>query len=318
MKSIIVYFSQTGNTRQIAGAIQAGISGLNGECDLARIQDVGNDDLQKYDLIGLGSPVWHRREPANVLGFIEYSLKSLEGKHAFTFCTHGLYPGHFIGRVVPALRLEGLTVVGWKSWYCSVWLPEHPKPYFTDGHPDEIDLKEAKDFGREMAERSRRLYDGETNFLPILPVGREYHELYPGPGSTDRAGRRSNPDGSLDMIDLRSFDFKVNKEKCNYPQCTVCIDNCPTGSINFSVSPPLFRQNCDRCFFCEQICPRGAIEVDWQPLADFVKKNVIDNWVSVAEEAVASGRLRRLVPPEEVGLKTPWYTVKKPPRLKPL
>jgi len=82
--------------------------------------------------------------------------------------------------------------------------------------------------------------------------------------------------------------------------------------------PPLFRKNCDRCFFCEQICPRGAIEVDWQPLADFVKKNVIDNWVEVAEEAAASGRLRRLVTPEKVGLTTPWYTVKKPPRLKPL
>ena len=179
MKSIVIYFSQTGNTHQIAGAIQAGISEFNGECDIARIEDVGIKDLQKYDLIGLGSPVWHRREPANVLGFIEYSMKSLEGKHAYTFCTHGLYPGHFIGRVVPALRLEGLTVVGWKSWYCSVWLPEHPKPYFTDGHPDDIDLQEARDFGREMAECSRRLYDGETNLIPTLPVGREYHEAAP-------------------------------------------------------------------------------------------------------------------------------------------
>ena len=233
MKSIVIYFSQTGNTRQIAGAIQTGVSESNGKCDIARIQDVGNEDLQKYDLIGLGSPA------------------------------------------------------------------------FTDTR-------------REMAARSRRLYDGETDLIPDLPVGREYHELYPGPGSTDRAGRRSSPEGALDMIDLRSFDLKINRERCNYPQCTVCIDNCPTGSINFSLSPPLFRQNCDRCFFCEQICPRGAIEVDWKPLADFVEKNVIDNWVTVAEEAVASGRLRRLVPPEEIGLKTSWYTVEKPPRLKPL
>ena len=74
MKSIVIYFSQTGNTRQIAGAIQTGISEFNGECNIARIQDVGNEDLLKYDLIGLGSPVWHRREPANVLGFIEYLL----------------------------------------------------------------------------------------------------------------------------------------------------------------------------------------------------------------------------------------------------
>jgi flavodoxin/NAD-dependent dihydropyrimidine dehydrogenase PreA subunit len=318
MKSIVVYFSQTGNTKKIAQDIYAGLAEVAGKCDIARIQDVKNEDLLPYDLIGIGSPVWHRREPANVLSFIEYSMKSLEGKHAFIFCTHGLYPGHFIGRVVAALTLEGLKVIGWKNWYASVWLPEHPKPYFTDGHPDEIDLEEAREFGREIAERSRRVVAGENHLIPTLPVGREYHELYPGPGSTSRPGRRDNRDGTLEFIDLRSFDLKVNKEKCLYPKCTLCIDNCPTQSINFNVSPPLFRENCDRCWYCEQICPRGAIEVNWKPIADFVEKYITDDWEKITQDAVARGLLRRLVPPEEIGRKTYWYSVKKPPRLKPL
>jgi len=120
------------------------------------------------------------------------------------------------------------------------------------------------------------------------------------------------------MIDLRSFDFKVNKEKCLYPKCTLCIDNCPTQSINFSVSPPLFRKNCDRCWYCEQICTRGAIEVDWKPIADFVEKYIADDWEKITQDAVARGLFRRLVPPEAIGRKTYWYSVKKPPRLKPL
>ena len=318
MRSIVIYFSQTGNTKKIAQAIHRGMSESLEECDIARIQDLRNEDLLKYDLIGLGSPVWHRREPANVLSFIEYSMKSLEGKHGFTFCTHGLYPGHFIGRVVPALTLEGLTVIGWQNWYCSAWLPEHPKPYFTDGHPDAIDLEEARSFGREMVERSRRVAAGDSHLIPVLPRGREYHELYPGPGSTDRPGRRQNKEGPMEMIDLRSFDFKVNKEKCLYPKCTVCIDNCPTQSINFAASPPIFRKNCERCWFCEQICPRGAIEVDWEPIADFVERYITDDWFRITGEAVAKGLLRRLVPPEAIGRKTYWYSVKKPPRLKPL
>jgi flavodoxin len=217
MKSIVVYFSQTGNTKKIAQDIYAGLAEVAGKCDIARIQDVKNEDLLPYDLIGIGSPVWHRREPANVLSFIEYSMKSLEGKHAFIFCTHGLYPGHFIGRVVAALTLEGLKVIGWKNWYASVWLPEHPKPYFTDGHPDEIDLEEAREFGREIAERSRRVVSGENHLIPNLPVGREYHELYPGPGSTSRPGRRENQDGALELIDLRSFDLKVNRRNASIP-----------------------------------------------------------------------------------------------------
>jgi len=290
------------------------------QCDIARIQDVKREDLTRYDLIGLGSPVWHRREPVNVLNFIEYTMNSLDGKQAFTFCTHGLFPGHFLGRVIPALEIEGMTVIGWNNWYCSCFVPEHPKPYFTDGHPDSIDLDEAVRFGKEMAERARRITAGEIHLIPSLPEGKAYHQLYPGPGSTERAGithRLHEPvTGELrELIDLRSFDFRINKETCLYPRCTVCIDNCPTHSINFTVSPPLFRKNCDRCWFCEQICPRGAIEVDWQPIADFVDKHITDTWFKVADEAVAAGRLRRLVDPRDIGRKTPWHMMRKP-RLK--
>jgi flavodoxin/Fe-S-cluster-containing hydrogenase component 2 len=318
MKSIVIYFSQTGNTRQIARAIQSGLAETTGSCDIVRLEDIKNEDLLPYDLIGLGAPVWHRREPLNVLSFIEYSMKSLEGKHAFVFCTHGLYPGHFIGRVVAALRLEGLQVIGWNNWYASCTIPEHPKPYYTDGHPDEIDLSEAREFGREMARRSPRVSAGEEGLIPTLPTGRKYHECYPGPGSTDRPGRRDNPAGKLELIDLRAFDFKVNPEKCLYPKCTLCVDNCPTASINFSVKPPIFRKSCDRCWFCEQICPRGAIEVDWKPIAEFVEKHIADDWEKVTQDAEKRLHFRRLVPPEKIGRKTYWWAQKKHPRLKPL
>jgi ferredoxin len=321
MKSIVIYFSQTGNTAKIALAIYKGILGAGMPCDLARIQEVKTQDMAAYDLIGLGSPVWHRREPLNVLNFIEYKMRSLEGKQAFVFCTHGLYPGHFIGRMVPALSLEGLKVIGWENWYGSVWVPEHPKPYFTDGHPDEIDLEEARSFGREMAVKSRSVAAGDL-MLPELPQGAMYHKLYPGPGSTDSIRPFLEKDASgyretRELIDLRSFDFKINREKCLYPRCTLCIENCPTQSINFSLSPPVFRKNCDRCWFCEQICPRGAIEVDWGPVAAFVDKYIVQDWFKIAEEAVARGQLRMLVKPEEIGRNTYWYTHKKP-RLKPL
>jgi Fe-S-cluster-containing hydrogenase component 2 len=318
MKAIVIYYSQTGNTRAIATAIREGLAEEGVECKLAALRDVSNADLRNYEIIGLGAPVWHRREPANVLAFIEYSMKDLEGIHAFTFCTHGLYPGHFIGRVVAALRLEGLTVIGWDSWYASATLPEHPKPYFTDGHPDAIDLEEAHDFGRRMADHSRRVRAGESGLIPTLLTGKVYHDRYPGPGSTDRPGRRQDPEGKLELIDLRSFDLKINPEKCLYPKCTLCRDNCPTMSINFNVSPPLFRKNCERCWFCEQICPRGAIEIDWKPVAEFVENHIADSWEQVAREAEAQGLLRRLVPPDQVGRNSYWYSVKNPPRLKPL
>ena len=178
IKSIVIYYSQTGNTKKIAQAIHAGISQLGEQCDIARLRDVDPRNLAGYDLIGLGSPVIHARELPNVTYFINF-MKSVDGKHAFAFCTHGATPGYYLARVVPALIQRGLTVIGWKDWFCSAYHPVIPKPYFTDGHPDAIDLREAEDFGREMVDRSRRISLGETDLIPTLPKGTEYDERYP-------------------------------------------------------------------------------------------------------------------------------------------
>ena len=312
MKSIVIYYSQTGSTQKIAEAIRDGI-GEHMPCDIARLQDVNTDDLAEYDLIGLGAPVWHRREPANVMHLIEFTMNAVEGRHAFAFCTHGLYPGRFLARTVGFMQQRGLTVIGWNDWYGSVFLPEKPKPYFTDGHPDAIDLAEAREFGREMAERSLRIYDGGEGLIPSLPTGHEYDELYPGP---PRGIRRTSE--QRELIGMRGFEYTVNKDKCAFPECTVCIDNCPTHSINLSVSPPILWETCDQCSYCEQICPRGAIEFDWEPVVRIVDEDAIKHFTQVAEETEAKGRFRRLVPLEEVGWKTPWYRVKKPPRFKPI
>jgi flavodoxin/Fe-S-cluster-containing hydrogenase component 2 len=311
MKALVVYYSQTGNTKTLAKAIQAGMGAQLARCDLAALKDVSTQDLAEYDIIGLGSPVWHRQEPANVTRFIEFTLSGVEGKHAFTFCTHGLLPGRFFARVVPVMTQRGLSVIGWKNWYCSVSMPEKPKPYFTDGHPDDIDLAEAEAFGKEMALRSEKIAGGAAQLIPELPRGREYDELYPGVESLGPA----DPNRKV-FVDLRDFDLVINPAKCGYPKCTVCVDNCPTDSINMTVSPPRIRKSCDRCWFCEQICPRGAIEVDWEPVIAYVKQHIIQRFSTACDVAESKGRFRRLVPKEKVGWDTYWAQIKKPPRLK--
>ena len=318
MKTIVIYYSQTGNTKKIAQAIHGGVSDVAGQCDIARLQDVDTQDLIRYDLIGLGGPVWHRREPLHVMKFIEYTINGVEGKYGFAFCTHGLYPGHFLARVVPIMTQRGLVVIGWNNWYCSVSLPEKPKPYFTDGHPDEIDLHEAKGFGREMAERCLKGLAGEDQPIPDFPKGRAYDDLYPGPEAKGRANKEGENAKHWARLSLRSFDYRINRDKCRYPKCTVCMDNCPTQSIDLSASPSILKETCDRCWYCEQICPRGALEIDWEPIARFFDRHVIKGFIKVSEEAESRGRFRRLVALKDVGWKTYWYSVKKPPRIKPI
>ncbi len=69
MRSLVAYYSQTGNTKKIARAIHKGMSSLNEQCDIIPVKEVKPQDLNNYDLIGLGSPVWCGAETPNVRRF---------------------------------------------------------------------------------------------------------------------------------------------------------------------------------------------------------------------------------------------------------
>ena len=140
MKCIIVYYSQTGNTEKVAKRVQAGVKEAAGNCDLVKIKDANPKRLYEYDLIGIASPIYWA-EPDNVRDFIK-DMWAVGGKHAFVFCTHGTIPKYYFQSIVPKLKSRGLVVIGWDHWYGDCFIPFHPEPYPTAGHPDEIDLKD--------------------------------------------------------------------------------------------------------------------------------------------------------------------------------
>ena len=308
MKSIVIYHSWTGNTKQIAEAIQSGISEIFDECEIAPLGEVDIEKLTNYDLIGLGSFVQTFQEPGVVTDFIN-AMPDLKGKYGFTFCTHGTLAGRYIVRMVTALRDKGLTVTGWNDWYGSGFIPLMPKPYYTDGHPDEVDLKEAVGFGREIAERSRRIAKGEAGLIPELPEKEEYDRLYGAPIDLGTG------DEMADMVKLKPV---YNAEKCLYPKCTKCMDNCPTKSIDLSGLPQISYNTCGPClvWFCEQLCPTGAMEVNWD-IADKIMASMTSIFEKLAEPMEEYKELRRfrsLITQVE-GSGSPLYKKKKRPKL---
>ncbi|MGD9159626.1 MAG: flavodoxin family protein [Desulfobacteraceae bacterium] len=308
MKSIVIYHSWTGNTKQIAEAIHLGIRDIFNECEIVSMKEVDVEKLTDYDLIGLGSFVQTFQEPAAVTEFIN-AMPDLKGKYGFTFCTHGTLAGRYIDRTVTGLRDKGLTVTGWNDWYGSGFIPLMPKPYYTDGHPDEIDLKEALEFGREIAQRTRKIANGEGQLIPQLPEKEEYDKLYGAP--MDLGGG----DEMADMVKLKPV---YDPEKCLYPKCTKCMDNCPTKSIDLSGSPQISHETCGPClvWFCEQLCPTGAMNVNWD-IADNIMATMTSIFEKLAEPMEEYGELRRfrsLITGEE-GSGTPLYKKKTRPKL---
>ncbi|MFC1533363.1 EFR1 family ferrodoxin [Thermodesulfobacteriota bacterium] len=288
MKGIIIYFSQTGNTKQVARAIHKGIGRLAEQCDIAPLKQFDPRDLDRYDLIGLGSPVWGG-VPPNVELFIN-NMPFLEGKHCFAFSSHGARPERFFPDITRILARRRLIVIGTRGWYCSVNIPQLPKPYFTDGHPDEIDLKEAEDFGKEMFGFSRRITAGETDLIPPPP-----------PPPPPRTSKFSRPQTQMDL----------KMQKCKYPECRLCMDNCPVNAIDLSISPPILTRKCRHCYFCEMICPEGAIEADYDSDVEKALSKAKHVFVELLDNAEAEGRFRRLVPKEDIGWDTPYYKVYK-------
>jgi flavodoxin/NAD-dependent dihydropyrimidine dehydrogenase PreA subunit len=294
MKCVIIYFSVTGNTEKIAKAIQAGVKQAAGNCDIIKIKDANPRRLYEYDLIGLGSPIMGLEpDPDNVRAFIK-NLWSVGGKHAFVFSTHGANPDPFFPSIVPKLKQRGLVVIGMGDWYGSCYLSETPQPYPTAGHPDEIDFKEAEEFGKEMVERSRRIAAGETRLIPPVP---------PAPPSI-RVPK--------ELRDIFKSSLKFHEEKCVYPKCRLCMDNCPVYGIDLSVKRAVIAKPCISCDLCSKICPTGAIEADdyygqraAQLTQDFVKSELLSH----LEKNEAEGRFRRLVPVEKIGWDTSFYKV---------
>jgi flavodoxin len=90
MKVLITYFSQTGNTAQIARSIQQEVSSRGHEVDLREIGQVTVDVLSEYDLVFLGSAC-HDTDLARPAVRL---LKRVGDSPAFKlagFCTHATY-----------------------------------------------------------------------------------------------------------------------------------------------------------------------------------------------------------------------------------
>jgi flavodoxin/ferredoxin len=309
LKAIIVYYSATGNTRKIARSIQAGVKRVLGDCDIASVKEAKTIDFNKYDMIGLGAPIWRRREPENVQIFIR-NLPALNGKFIFPFCTHGVGPSTFMYRVTRALTGKGATYIGYKNWYGGVnQLACMPKPYPTDGHPDDIDLKEAEYFGKEMANLGQRISMGETQLIPSIPVWNEGIDPLWKPDSVKK-GPLYHQVVALDR--QVKAERKIDLKKCKQPACTLCVENCPMETIDFSVTQ-IFKKQCIVCHLCESVCPEGAIEYDHEPYYTIHVDHGFYDFKDLREQA-SKGRFRPLVPWDKIGTDGPGYKNDRHPR----
>ena len=79
-------------------------------------------------------------------------------------------------------------------------------------------------------------------------------------------------------------------------------------AIDLNASPVTFGKGCRMCYFCELICPTGAIEVDYER-DNQLFANLKEHYEHALDKPEASGRFRRLTPLDKIGWNTPFYKV---------
>jgi flavodoxin len=157
-KTLVAYFTRTGNTRAVAEAI---FNALDGEKDLKPIDQVTS--LDAYDFVIIGFPVQMHSLPYAVEQFI----KSIPARKKIAFfCTHGSLPGHRLSREAIEYAVVLATQAKVLGTFCirgklSVQAldtlnksPEHQEwtemSASAGTHPDAGDLEEAGVFARQM------------------------------------------------------------------------------------------------------------------------------------------------------------------------
>ncbi|MDK2975309.1 MAG: hypothetical protein PWP08_1680 [Methanofollis sp.] len=132
MKSCIVYYSATGNTKLVAEAAASATG-----ADLVEVKDLADYskammyvrgaprarrgekaeiepasiDVGDYGLVAVGTPVWAFR-PTPAANAIVAALKNCEGKQAIAFATSSGMPGDTLEVLSANLKERGMAVAG--------------------------------------------------------------------------------------------------------------------------------------------------------------------------------------------------------------
>ena len=291
MKTLVIFFSQTGNTRSIAECIQEGIIEVTKHCVMQPLAEVDADTLPDFDLVGIGSPVFYYREPFHVRDFLQ-SLPDLDGQRWFVFCTHGNVIGDYFASVTDLLNEKNASVIGWHNSYANITVPFYPRPSYTSGHPDRHDSDKAREFGREVARRV-----STSREQPIDPLG------FPFPVSSEewqQEGERL----TRDFLKQVTPKLRIDTETCIH--CHECEENCPVEGIDVETDPPRIQTPCIYCWRCVNVCPTLSIGADWEPLVRMAPVNYA-RYRNELDKAAARGEFRWLIDPEIIDCSDPLY-----------
>ncbi len=260
-KALIAYFSQSGTTKTITQKIAEGLSESDFEVDLHDIR-TPLSNINDYDLLGIGSPVYYFRPSINIIEFIK-NLPPLNQIPSFTFLIYGKDYGKAGNVLRDEVTKKGAKEIGHAKFKgADMYLGYLQRGIlFSPDNPNVEDQNNAKNFGITTANCFSNQEEAalpETEKLSGISIAIE--EMLTT---------------KFLIQNVYSRFFSSDKYKCN--GCGICVEMCPGNNIHLTEKQlPKWGRNCLACLYCQMKCPKNAISsvVDWPTMNPLINDNI--------------------------------------------
>jgi len=236
MRTIIYYFSATGNSLKVAKDLAQEL----GEADIVPItKALGSDEADSFDTVGIIFPVYMFGLPLIVADFLK-KIKIKNAAYVFCVATFGGLQGRALGMARDILKQRAIQLgAGF-----AVRMPGNYIPLSGAQSQEQQKKMFSKESERvkEIAVYARGKKQGIMQEQPFLPNFLLYKLLYKG-------GSRMIPSSD------RDFWFT---DACT--KCGLCAKVCPVANIKLQDGHPQWLHHCQHCMACLQWCPVEAIQ----------------------------------------------------------
>jgi ferredoxin/flavodoxin len=263
-KVLILWYSQTGQTRRYARLIGCILKGKDLTVDALDIQGIDKNILPDYDLIIIGTPVFYYDTPSNISEWLK-TIPSIKGTPVASFVSFGGPEGNQHNASCHILKLLASKCgvpVGRDAFRN---IATYPTPNWNSTNqisgqhlPNAATFDQVRRFTADMLERITR---GET-----ISIGYEI---------AMREGLRALP---LVWLNKKAISkHTVDAPKCI--GCGTCVRKCPTKAIN-PFKQIVDRDKCLACFGCLNNCPADAVVMEYRGerlygFPEYLKRNKI-------------------------------------------
>ena len=156
MKILVGYYSRSGNTKKMAGAIVQGIKAEGVEYEVKDVSEIKVDELLSYEGLIFGSPTYYGLMAAELKKLFDDSVKhhgKLSGKIGGAFTSSGMMGGGgetTIFSIFEALLIHGMIIVGDSKM-------QHYGP-LSVGAPDKEAEHNCVEYGKKIAALTRKIH----------------------------------------------------------------------------------------------------------------------------------------------------------------